>query len=339
MKEYKLIAIDLAKNVFQACCLSKKRQVMYNKSISRHKLKELLINTSPCVVALEACGSAHYWVWFAEEHGHKVMLIPPHFVTPYRQGHKTDVNDALAIAHAALAPNIRLVPPKDPARLEFQAIHRVRSGLIGDRTRVSNQIRGLLYEFGVVIPKGFAALKKDIPGILEDAENGLSIPFRQLIHGLITDFDQINLRIKELDQMITDKIKALPMCKELMKLEGVGPIGASLLYITLGNGSVFKNGRCASAYVGVTPKQHSSGGKVTLIGIGHSGQGKLRSVLIQGALSYVKASLKKTDSKSRWIQGLVARGNMKKASVALANKTVRTAWALLSSNETYQPAA
>jgi len=328
----------LAKNVFQVCCLSKQRQLMYNKAISRQKLKALLINTSPCTIALEACGSAHYWVWLAEAQGHTVMLIPPQFVTPYRQGHKTDVNDALAIAHAALAPNIRLVPPKDPARLEFQAIHRVRSGLVGDRTRISNQIRGLLYEFGVVIPKGFSALKKNIPDILEDAENGLSIPFRQLIHGLITDFDTANLRIKELDQMIVNKIKSLPMCKALLNLEGVGPIGASLLYITLGNGSVFKNGRSASAYVGVTPKQHSSGGKVTMLGIGHSGQNKLRSVLIQGALSSVKSSLEKTDPKSRWIQGLVARGNMKKAAVALANKTVRTAWAMLSKNETYNPA-
>lgn len=337
MKQNKLITIDLAKNTFQVCCINKNKHTLYNKAISRHKLKELLINTPPCTIAMEACGSAHYWVWFAEKQGHEVMLIPPHYVTPYRQGHKTDANDALAIAHAALAPNVRLVPPKDPTRLEFQAMHRVRSGLIEERTRLSNQIRGLLYEFGVIIPRGFAALKKSIPDILEDAENGLSMSFRQVIDDLKRDFDNVNCRIKQLDQMISEKIKTLPACKELMKLEGVGPVGASMLYIALGDGAVFKNGRAAAAYVGVTPKQHSSGGKVSLIGIGKTGQCKLRSVLIQGALACVKASLKKDDPKSRWIQGLVARGSLKKASVALANKTVRTAWALLAKNESYQP--
>ena len=337
MKELNLIAIDLAKNVMQVCQLNKKRQVISNKAMSPGTLKKRLANGEPGIVAMEACGSAHYWAKIAEKHGHAVMLISPRYVKPYRQGQKTDANDALAIAHAAMAPKTRQVPVKDADRLEFQAIHRIRDSLVTERTRISNQLRGLLYEFGFTIPKGFAKLKQRIPEILEDAENGLSIPFRQVIFSLYDDFNRCQARIAEMDQVIQEKIKTLPQVKELMKVEGIGPIGASLLYITLGDGSVFKNGRAASAYVGVTPKQHSSGGKVVMLGIGKRQNTALRSTLIQGALAVVKNAAKKQDKKSRWLQGLVERGGLMKAAVALANKNTRIAWALLAKGGSYDP--
>lgn len=334
----KLVAVDLAKNIFQVAVFSARTQkAISNKSLSRAQFKTLLAQMAPATLALEACGSAHYWREVAVSHGHRVMLLAPKFVRAFRQGQKTDHNDAVAIGTAALSPKVREVPAKGPDRLALQGIHRIRSGFIKDRTAISNQLRGLLAEFGIVIPKGFAALKRDLAVLLADDDSAIHPLQREPIRLLLDHFYAVHQQVLKLDRVLRQAVKSIRVCQELMFIKGVGLIGASQLYVALGDGTAFANGRAAAAYVGATPKQHSSGGKTVFIGIGRSAQVGLRSTLITGALSYVMRALRSHAPEDEWIRRQYEKKrSYKHAAVAWVNKVVRMAWAMIRYDRPYQ---
>ena len=337
MKDDNTIGVDLAKNVIYACVISRTQKVLISKEFTRVKFKEFLVQQEPSLVAFEACATAHYWSRFAQSFGHQTKILPALAVAPFRQGHKTDKNDALAVAEAANRPNIKQAPYKTVDQQVLQSIQRSRELLIGDRTALVNHIRSILLEFGLVIRKGIFPVYSRVPEILEDGENELPDSYRSTLNLLYNRLCDLRDDINVMDKHIAILIKQHPSCGELTKLEGVGPIGALLLYSSLGTGEAFKNGREFSAYLGLTPKQYSSGGKTQLVGISkHIANKRLRAVLIQGARAYVHRAKHGTTTKDKWLLALIDRSGAGKAAVALANKNVRTAWALITQGTEYR---
>ncbi len=337
MNRLNVIGVDLAKNVIQVSVLSRSNRELANKSLTRKKFAEFLAQQRPSLVAFEACATAHHWARVAQRHGHAVKIIPAKAVTPYRNGHKTDENDALAVAEAALRPNVKEAPLKTIEQQGLQAIQRSRELLVHERVSLSNHLRGLLLEFGIVIPQGFAALHRRIPEVLEDGDNEVPDLYRPTLHLLYERLCELRDAIQQVTTEIKVLVRQHPACERLTALEGVGPISAILLFATLGTGEAFANGRQFAAYVGLTPRQYSSGGKVKLVGISrHIANRRLRAVLIQGARAYVHKMKEPRSAKDRWLQDLIERAGYGKAAVALANKNVRTAWAMLTQNTEYQ---
>ena len=289
-----------------------------------------------CLIGLEACASSHHWARQLSALGHTVKLIAPQFVKPYVKGNKNDANDAEAICEAVGRPTMRFVPIKTVEQQNVQALHRIRTELVRQRTAKVNQIRGLLGEYGIVARQGVAVLRKILPEILEDAENGLMSDFRALLSGLREDLVYLDERVMTLDQTINTLANSHSDARRLLKLRGVGPITATALIASLGDGHLFQRGREASAWIGLVPGQHSSGGKDRLLGISKRGDAYLRTLLIHGARSAIRAAKGKEDSLSRWVQSLCSRRNKNIAAVALANKTMRMAWSMLKSGADYQ---
>lgn len=342
MNNTNVIAIDLAKNVFQVCVVSRHGKVIQNKPMTRKQLDTYLAKQKPAIVAMEACGGAHHWGRKAKFYGHDVRIMSPRQVTPYRQGHKTDSKDALAIAIACLQPKLKCSGLMTLEQQSLQSDKRVQEHLSDQLTATGNLLRSLVLEFGLVIPKGIAALKKRLPEILEDAENGLPLSVRASLHQAWTLWQHQERSLKETEQLLGKRMKDTPACQALAQLESVGSKNAIGLYVALGDGRQYKNGREAAACIGVTPKQFSSGGKVKLGSIGKfKGNQRLRSSLIVGARSVVNYLAKRAprNDKERWLKTLIDRRGPGRAAVALANKTVRTAWAMLYYNTPYQPAA
>ncbi|MBN4063426.1 IS110 family transposase [Cardiobacterium sp. AH-315-I02] len=338
MNNRTLIAIDLAKNIFQVCRVSKAGKIQSNKAMSRQQLHTYLANSNPAVVAFEACGSAHYWGRFAQSCGHSVRMLPAKLVKAFRQGHKTDKTDAQAIALAAQHPDIQSCQLKTIDQQTIQSLETSRGFISKQCTALANNIRALVYEYGLTIPKGKSSLFKRIPCILEDAENGFPLCLRATLNTLCEQLKSHEDCLKQINKEKAQMSNSMEPCQRLIALEGVGPVVSSLLYASIGDGKMFKNGRAAATYVGVTPKQHSSGGKTVIVGITkHGGDKQLRAALYQGALSVISHLPDvPTTEKQRWLIALVQRAGIKRACIALANKTVRTAWALLSSGDEYR---
>ena len=337
MTQLNTIGVDLAKNIIQVSVLSRSNRELQNKSLTRKKFAEFLGKQKRSLIAFEACATAHYWARVAKGYGHEVKIVPAKAVTPFRQGHKTDENDALAVAEAASRPNIKEAPMKTIEQQGLQAMQRSRELLVQERRSLSNHVRGILMEFGLVIPQGFSALYRCIPEILEDGDNELPDLYRPTLNLLYRQLCDLREDIKHLDGQIETWVKQHPACERLTALEGVGPIGSVLLFATLGTGEAFVNGRQFSAYLGLTPKQSSSGGKVNLVGISKRVANKrLRAVLIQGARAYVHRMKEPKTPKDQWLWALIQRAGYGKAAVALANKNVRTAWAILTQGTPYK---
>ena len=337
MTKLNVIGVDLAKNVIQVSVLSPSNHELRNSALTRRKFAEFLGRQRPSLVAFEACATSHYWARVAQRHGHEVKIIPAKAVFPFRQGHKTDENDALAVAEAARRPNEKLAPLKTVEQQGMQAIQRSRELLVHERVSLANHLRGLLMEFGMVIPQGFASLYRLLPEILEDGENELPDLYRPTLNLLYGRLCDLREDLERLNREIEVLVQANPVCRRLTALEGVGPIGSVLLYATLGTGEAFTNGRQFSAYLGLTPKQFSSGGKVNLVGISKRvANRRLRAVLITGARAYVYHMKEPKTAKDRWLWAIVECSGKCKAAVALANKNVRTAWAMLTQNTEYQ---
>lgn len=332
----KRIGIDLAKQVFQLHGVDNHEKVVLRKQLSRTKVLLYFQSLAPCLIGMEACGSSHYWARELQKLGHTVKLMAPQFVKPYVKGNKNDTNDAEAICEAVSRPNMRFVSIKTVAQQDIQAVHRIRNGLVKQRTAKINQIRGLLAEYGVVENKGVNVLRNALLSILEDAENGLSADFRMLLEELRQDLITFDERISSLTEKINAIAKADEDTQRLQQIPGVGPITATALISAVGDGKQFKCGRDLAAWLGLTPKQHSSGGKERLLGISKRGDAYLRTLLIHGARSVLRVSAKKTDSLNCWLQNVCDRRNKNIAAVALANKNARIIWAILTKKTNYQ---
>jgi transposase len=339
MNKLSRVGIDLAKNIFQLHGVDRHGKAVWRRRLTRDKwLKVLLGKVEPgCEIGMEACAGAHHWARQLQAKGFTVRLIAPQFVKPYVKSNKNDANDAEAVCEAMSRPSMRFVAIKTVGQQDIQAIHRVRSELIGQRTSKANQLRGLVAEYGLVAPQQLARLRAAVPVWLEDAENGLTSRFRELLNGLWDDLKTLDRRVAELDREIDVIAQSDPVAKRLQQLRGVGPMVATALVATVGNAEQFANGRQMAASLGLTPKQHSSGGKDRLLGISKRGDAHLRSILIHGARSVIRTAKLKDDRLSQWVTSLAERRHPNVAAVALANKTARIAWAMLRHGTNYEP--
>ena len=257
-------------------------------------------------------------------------------MVPFRHGQKHDPNDALALTEAGRRPSLPSGPVKSVEPQDIQAWHRVRERLVKNRTALVNHIRGLLLEYGVVIPQGLSRLRQRLPGILADADNGLSCAFRELLQNLVHELSALEVSVAAVTQRLTRISRDLDACQRLQEMDGIGPLNATALVAALGHGHDFRNGRQVAAWLGLVPRQYRSGGKTRLAGISKRGNRDLRCLLIHGARSVVSRARMKTDATSMWIRQLVVRVGMNKACVAVANKMARVAWALLRTGEHYR---
>ena len=333
------IGVDLAKDVFQVHGVDRHEKAVWRRKLRRNEWLKVLVATAEpgCQIGMEACGGAHHWARKLQGLGFRVKLIAPQFVKPYVKGDKNDANDAEAICEAMSRPSMRFVTVKSAEQQDIQAVHRIRVGLVEQRTAKANQIRGLAAEYGLVAPKELGQLRTALPCWLEDAQNGLSDRFRQLLSGVWEDLRALDERVGELDREITVIAKSDPLAKRLQQLRGVGPVIATALVGALGNGEQFDRGRQMAAALGLTPRQHSSGGKERLLGISKRGDAYLRTLLIHGARSVIRTAKGKEDRLSRWVVALAARSHPNVAAAALANKTARMAWAMMRNGTDYQP--
>jgi transposase len=333
----KRVGIDLAKQVFQLHGVDAHEKAVLRKQLRRAQMLDYFKKLPPCLIGMEACSSAHYWGRELQKLGHTVKLMAPQFVKPYVKSNKNDANDAEAICEAVARPTMRFVAIKTIAQQDIQAVHRIRSELVQQRTAKVNQIRGLLAEYGIVIGRRVDTLRNALPLLLEDAENGLTIDFRMLLEGLQQDLAMLDERVGDMDKKIKTLASSNADAKRLQQIPGIGPITATALVCAIGDGKQFKRGRDMAAWLGLTPRQHSSGGKDRLLGISKRGDAYLRTLLIHGARSVLKVAGQKDDPRSCWIQNLCSRRNKNIAAVALANKNARIVWALLTKETDYLP--
>lgn len=333
------LGIDLAKAVFQLHGVNEHGQVTLSKRRSRQKLLPFLANLPPCLIGMEACSGAHYWAREIQKLGHEVKLIAPQFVKPYVKGNKTDGHDAAAICEAVSRPHMHFVPINSLEQQDLQAMHRIREQLVKQRTALANQIRGLLHEYGLVMPSGISRLRAQVPLILEDAEHGLSELCRELMHELYQRLRTLDEQVTQYDQRIGQVFKQDECCQRLGQVEGIGPLIATAFLAAVGDARVFHSGRQVAAWLGLVPKQYSSGGKARLLGISKRGDRYLRTLLIHGARAAVQRAAQKSDSRSEWINRLCQRRGKNVTAVAVANKNARILWALLARGEAYRLAA
>jgi len=338
-KTINTLGIDLAKSSFQIHGVDAQSREIMRKKLNRSKLITFMAKLPPCLVGIEACGGAHDWARKFRAMGHDVRLMSPQFVKPYVKSNKNDELDAEAICEAVRRPNMRFVPIKGIEQQDIQSLHRARSMAVSHRTAQVNQVRGLLMEYGVVVAKSVAALRKALPEILEDADNDLSPIFRELLSGLQNEFHRLDERIVAYDLQIKLISSQSDACRRLMTIPGVGPMVATALTAAVADAKVFKSGREMSAWLGLVPRQCSTGGKPRLLGISKRGDTYLRKMVIHGARSALRVAGKKQDRRSKWVVDVESRRGSNIAAVALANKIVRAAWVILSKGEEYKMAA
>ena len=330
------IGIDLAKAVFQIHGVDDRGKVVVRKQLKRTDMATYFANLEPCLIGMEACGSAHYWARKLESYGHTVKLMAPQFVKPYVKTNKNDMADAEAICEAVSRPNMRFVATKTVEQQAILSVHRARQGFVKARTAQGNQIRGLLSEFGIVIPQGIRSITKQVPEILEDGENGLPGTMRNLIERLTENLKEMDRQVKELEAQIQQWHREHEASRKLAEIPGLGPLTASAVVATVGDAREFKNGRQLAAWLGLVPKQNSSGGKQTLLGISKRGDTYLRTLMIHGARAVIRFAEKNAEPES-WMRKLMARRNKNVAAVALANKNARIVWALLAHDRMFRP--
>ncbi|MCB1764021.1 MAG: IS110 family transposase [Gammaproteobacteria bacterium] len=320
MKQVERIGIDIAKNVFLVHGVDEHEKVVLRKELTRAKVLAYFAQLPSCLIGMEACGGAHYWGRELTKLGHDIRLIAPQFVIPYRKNDKNDGNDAEAICEALGRPSMRFIAIKDEQQQAVMCVHRARSLLIEERTALVNQSRGLLTEYGLVVPLGVGRLRQALPDILEDGENGLPMLAREVFADLYERLRMLDQRITKYDRRIAQLAREMEPAKRLMQLDGVGPLTATAIVATAGDAQLFKNGRQFAAWLGMVPRQKSTGGKPRLGRITKRGDVYLRTLLVHGARSVLVRLSQKEDAKSRWAAALVERRGFNKAVVALAAK-------------------
>lgn len=330
------IGIDLAKNVFQIHAANAHGKKVFVKRLSRKDFMPFFAYIPPCLIGIEVCSSANYWARQLKSLGHDVRQISPQFVKPYVKTNKNDYNDAQAICEAVTRPDMPFVPDKSIEQQDIQAMHRIRMRLVRDRTALVNQTRGLLREYGVFLPIGIRPFREQLPHVLEDAENELTSLTREMIADQAQRLRELDQRIAQYDHRINDCFKRSETCQRLATLAGVGPIVATALVAAISDIRYFKNGRHLAAWLGLVPRQHSSGERSRLLGISKRGDTYLRTLLIHGARSVVSRCDSRTDTLGRWIRDIKVRRGFNRASVALANKNARIIWALMAHGDTYR---
>lgn len=331
-----VIGLDIAKQIFHLVALDSSGKKVLKKTLKRAKLLTFFAILTPCIIGIEGCASSHHWAREFTKLGHQVKLLPAQHVKPFVRGNKNDYNDALAIAEACRIPEMRPVNVKTIEQQSIQAMHRLRRGAVADRTKLCNQVRGLLAEFGIISNKGISALRKRLPEILEDGENELHWMFRDALALKYQQLCELDQLVKALTTSIESEAKQHEQIKQLQSIPGFGSIVASTFFSVIGDGTSFRKGRDVSASLGLVPRQHSSGGKNTLLGISKRGDKYLRSLLVHGARSVLIHAHKKEDALSLWVTRLVEKRGKNKATVALANKLARIAWAVTTSGKPYE---
>lgn len=337
MRHVTRIGIDLAKHVFQLHGVDDRGHTVLRRRVSRTQLPPFFAQLRPCLVGVEACGSAHYWARTLTALGHDVRLIAPQFVAPYRTKDKNDGNDAEAICEAVGRPHMRFVPIKTVAQQAVLTVHRARQLVVAERTALVNQTRGLLAEYGLIVPTGVGALRRAWATLLEASE--LPALAREVCTDLADRLRALDERIAAYDRRVEQLARQTEPAQRLMQVAGVGPVTATALVATVGEARTFKNGRQFAAWLGMVPRQHSSGGRRRLGRITKRGDVYLRTLLIHGARAVMRQLARRTDATSRWVTALKARRGFNKAVVALAAKHARILWALLATGRDYQPAA
>ena len=331
-----LVAIDLAKDKFQICYADARGKTLGERQVKRKELQRVLGSLPQCSVAMEACGSAHHWARLCLGYGHKVKLIPPQYVKPFVRTNKNDRADAAAIAVAALQPSMPTVKVKSIDQQELMAIHRMRAMSIRHRTAQINGMRGLLYEFGIVFRKGTAAVRRGVAELLNPMNEQITSRFRGLLAETFEELLRLDARIASFDAQLLAYARSNERCQRLMSVPGVGIITATALIGSIADWNQFSKGRSLSAYLGLVPRQHSSGGKSRLLGISKRGDVYLRWLLVHGARSVLQRAAIKKDRLSRWATGLQEKRGFNRACVALANKLARRCWAVMVSGNRYQ---
>ena len=331
------IGLDLAKYVFEVHGVDARGKAVIRKTLRRDAVPSFFANLPPCLIGVEASNGAHYWARVLSALGHEVRLISPQFVKPYVKSNKNDRNDAEAICEAVGRPHMRFVPVKSAEQLALQAIHRVRSRLVSARTRLVNQVRGLLAEHGFVIARDIAKLRRHLADIVGCNERTLNSLVRTLLIEMQEELTETDRRIAIYDRRVRELYQTSEPCRRLGKIEGIGPLSATALVAAVGDQRCFKNGRQFAAWLGLVPKQQSSGGRTRLLGISKRGDSYLRTLLIHGARAVLARAGKKEDPRSQWVRKLQERRHPNVAAVALANKNARIAWALLARGDAYDP--
>jgi transposase len=332
------IGLDIAKSVFQLHGVDEHGKVVLRKTLKRDKVAAFFATLPPCLIGIEACGSAHHWARTLTRFGHTVRLMAGQFVAPYRKSGKNDGNDAEAICEAVGRPNMRFVPVKSEEQEAVLMVHRARELMVENRTAQANQIRGLLAEFGLVVAPGIDQLRCQMPEILENAENGLPALARETLGELLKQLRHLDERVAHYDRQIAQLAAASEPAQRLMAVAGIGPLTATAFVASVGDAKLFHSGRQLAAWLGMVPRQHSSGGKFRLGAITKRGDGYLRKLLVHGARSVIASLSRREDAKSLWVKSLKERRGANVAAVALAAKHARIVWAILAKGEAYRPA-
>ncbi|MCF6254260.1 MAG: IS110 family transposase [Thiomicrorhabdus sp.] len=335
-----IVGVDLAKKVIQVC-VAHNNHIVSNDEMSPEQFTSWLTMAKPAIVVFESCATSNYWKQVAKDKGHDARIVSAKLVSQIRQNQKTDKNDALAIVQASQLVDIKFINGKSFEQQELQSIMRMRELVVKHKVALRNQIEALLLEFNIRISSRNGGLSGTIQAVLEDAENGFCFPFRQALNTTWNRYLQTIEDIADKDKLLAQAIQLHPECKKLLALEGVSTINAVNLYIAIGceEAGTFKTGRDASACIGLTPLQHSSGGKTILGSIGKSTKNvALRSYLVNGAMSVINSVNRREarTKKEKWLKQLLERKSKKCVAVALANKTVRTAFALLTQGTEYK---
>ena len=330
------IGIDLAKSVFQVRGVDERGKAVLRKQLKRKDVLSFFANLQPCLIGMEACGGAHYWARELAKFGHTVRLMAPQFVKAYVKTNKNDRNDAEAICEAVARPNMRFVPVKTVEQQAVLSVHRARQGFVKARTAQANQIRGLVAEYGIVIPKGIGHIATRLPEILEDGENGLPGMMRQLLERLGDELKALDKQVGDLERQIKLWHRESEQSRKIEEIAGIGPITASAFVATVGDAKSFKNARQVPAWLGMVPRHEGTGGNVRLGKISKRGDVYLRTLLIHGARAVIRQFERKPDAADGWLKKLLARRNKNIAAVALAAKNARIAWALLAHERSYE---
>lgn len=340
-----ILGIDLAKRFFQVHGADETGKTMLKRRFSRPQLSAFLSNLPPAVIAMEACATSHFWGRFCQSLGHEVRIVPAQYVKAFVKRHKNDAIDAQAICEAASRPSMRFVPVKTGLQQSLQAVHRIRERRKRDRTALANEIRGLLAEFGIVIPQTLPALRKGLKEVCTGvAKENLPLLMRSLLSELHEELLAMDEQINKIDERIRELNRMLPDCQRLMTIPGIGELNASAFFTAIGDVTHFARGRDLASWLGLVPGQHSSGTRERLLGITKRGDAYLRKILIHGARAYVCRVRQRADKPQTlfecWIVGKLQTKHINAVAVAVANKLARMIWAVLAKGETfYSPPA